>query len=192
RAPSTPTARSAQPYGHRDREIADMRNRDGQRGLQTDRFASRFSTTVKRDRRLTGSCSPDLDLSPADAANAQTEDLRDGFLRSPSPGEMQDVRAAVHLLPLRIHAVEKSPRMLLEHVADPRGLDDVDADFGAHARSGRVRRVLSPVRGRALAAPSPPCASFAALTPRGGGPGHPRLAHTPLTGATRRTNRSRS
>jgi len=40
-------------------------------------------------------------------------------------------------------------------------------------------------RGRALAAPSPPSASFASLTPRGGSPGHPRLAHTPLTGATR-------
>ena len=46
-------------------------------------------------------------------------------------------------------------------------------------------QVLSPVRGRALAAPSPPSASFASLTPRGGSPGHPRLAHTPLTGATR-------
>src|SRR5437867_10082953 len=114
-----------------------MRNGDGQRGLQTDRFASRFSTTMKSDRRLTGSCSPDLDLSPADAANAEAEHLRDGFLRSPSPREMQDVRAAVHLLPLRIHAVEKSPRMLLEHVADPRGLDDVDADFRTHKEKSR-------------------------------------------------------
>ena len=40
-------------------------------------------------------------------------------------------------------------------------------------------------RDRALTAPSPPTASFASLTPRGGSPGHPRLAHTPLTGATR-------
>src|SRR5438477_10985804 len=48
-----------------------------------------------------------------------------------------------------------------------------------------AQRVLSPVRGCALAAPSPPFASFAPLTPRGGSPGHPRLAHTPLTGATR-------
>src|SRR5439155_22667763 len=99
--------------------------------------------------------------------------LRDGFLRSPSPREMQDVRAAVHLLPLRIHAVEKSPRMLLEHVADPRGLDDVDADFGAHARSGRVRRVLSPVRGPGPAATPPPSRAFASLTPPCGGPGDP-------------------
>src|SRR5438309_2186831 len=34
--------------------------------------------------------------------------------------------------------------------------------------------------------PPPPSASFAALMPRGGSPGDPRLAHTPLTGATRR------
>jgi len=39
--------------------------------------------------------------------------------------------------------------------------------------------------GRALAAPSPPAASFASLIPRGGSPGHPRLAHNPLTRATR-------
>src|SRR5216110_2657658 len=48
-----------------------------------------------------------------------------------------------------------------------------------------AQRVLSPARGRALAAPSPPSASFAPLTPRGGSPGHPRLAHNPLAGATR-------
>ena len=62
-------------------------------------------------------------------------------------------------------------------------------------RASGARRVLSQgvgapdgeaVRGRALAAPSPPTASFASLMPRGGSPGHPRLAHTPLTGATRR------
>src|SRR5207245_583948 len=57
------------------------------------------------------------------------------------------------------------------------------------SRSGRGScpsraRVLSPVRGCALAAPSPPTASFAPLIPRGGSPGHPRLAPTPPTGAT--------
>jgi len=40
-------------------------------------------------------------------------------------------------------------------------------------------------RDRALTAPSPPTASFASLTPRGGSPGHPRFAHNPLAGATR-------
>ncbi len=49
-----------------------------------------------------------------------------------------------------------------------------------------ARGVLSRARGRALAAPSPPCASFAPLTPRGGAPGNPRLAHNPLARATPR------
>src|SRR5438094_3074663 len=52
--------------------------------------------------------------------------------------------------------------------------------------SVEASRVLSPARGRALAAPSPPPASLASLAPRGGSPGHPRLAHNPLAGATRR------
>src|SRR5438094_1449438 len=51
--------------------------------------------------------------------------------------------------------------------------------------SVEASRVLSPARGRALAAPSPPSASLAPLAPRGGCPGHPRLAHNPLAGATR-------
>ncbi len=46
-------------------------------------------------------------------------------------------------------------------------------------------RILSPARGRALAAPSPPFAAFASRMPRGGSPGHPRRAHGPLAGATR-------
>ena len=43
-------------------------------------------------------------------------------------------------------------------------------------------------RDRALAAPSPPTASFASLMPRGGSPGHPRLAHNPLARATRNSS----
>jgi len=79
--------------------------------------------------RLTRARAPDLDLSPADAANAESEHLRDGLLRGPPAGEMQDVRAAVHLLPLGVHAIEKSPWMLLEHIPDPSSLDDVDPDL---------------------------------------------------------------
>src|SRR5437867_13357800 len=97
---------------------------------------------------------------------------------------MQDVRAAVHLLPLRIHAIEETPWMLLEHIADPRRLDDVDADFRAHARSSAVRRVLSPLRGRAPAPPPPPFAALALLPPRRGSPGHPPRAPTPPPRAT--------
>src|SRR5438034_11039051 len=100
---------------------------------------------------------------------------------------MQDVCAAVHLLPLRIDAIEKSPRMLLEHVADPCGLDDVNADFGAHARSGRVRRVLSPVRGRPPPPPPPPPPSLSSPPPPGGGPRGPPRPPPPPPRAPRPT-----
>src|SRR5437867_3895998 len=56
---------------------------------------------------------------------------------------MQDVVAAIHLLPLRIHAIEKSAGVPLQNVAYAPGLDDVDADLGAHERSPQIaaRRV---------------------------------------------------
>src|SRR2546428_12013499 len=114
---------------------------------------------MKRHRGLPGASSTDLDLSPTDAAHTEAEHFRDGFLRGPPTGEMQDVRAAIHLLPFRVHAIEEAPRVLLEHIADTHRLDDVDPYLRAHARSNAARRVLSPVRGRALAAPSPPCAA---------------------------------
>ena len=57
-------------------------------------------------------------------------------------------------------------------------------DLRVLSRAGFALRGPCPL-GRALAAPSPPFASFASLTPRGGVPGHPRLAHNPLTRATR-------
>src|SRR5437588_63380 len=51
-------------------------------------------------------------------------------------------------------------------------------------------RGLSGARGRALAAPSPPFASFAFAHSAGRSPGHPRLVHNPLAPATRRLRRA--
>ena len=82
---------------------------------------------MKRDGRLTGAHASDLNLTPAHSTDAETEDLRDSFLRGPPTGEMQDVVAAVHLLPLRIHAIQESAGMLLEHIPDASCLNDVDA-----------------------------------------------------------------
>src|SRR5207247_8417306 len=106
-------------------------------------------------------------------------------------GEMENIAAAVHLFPFRIDAIEEAPRMLLQHVTNPRRLDDVDADLAgnAHPKLADARRVLSPGRGCALAAPSrrpSPLRSCAF----GGGSQGPRLAHTPLPGATRRAPRN--
>src|SRR5438105_6292908 len=156
---------------------------------------------MKRDRRLASASSTNFDLAPADAADSETEHLRDGFLRGPPTREMQDVRAAIHLFPFCVDTIEEAPRMLLEHIAYAHCLDDVDTNLRAHkgnpqslARSSAARRVLSQgvgapdgeaVRGRALAAPSPPTAAFALLLPRGGAPGRPRAAHPPPPRATR-------
>lgn len=84
---------------------------------------------MKGDGGLARARASDLDLSPADAADTESKHLRYGLFRSPPPGEMKHVRPAIHLLPLRVDAIEKSPGMLLEHIADARGLDDVDADL---------------------------------------------------------------
>src|SRR2546430_16593686 len=94
---------------------------------------------MKSDDRLTGARPADLDLPPPDPSNTETEDFRDGFLRGPATGQMEHVAAAVHLLPLRVYAVEKAPRMLLEHMTDPRRPDDVHADLTgiAHAEGTR-------------------------------------------------------
>src|SRR5438874_5477156 len=134
-----PIALSAQPYGHRDRQIADVRDRHRERTLQSDRGSSRLGAPVQRDRRLPRARTTDLDLSPTDSANSETEHFRDGFLRGPPTGEMQDVRAAVHLLPLRVYAIEKPPWMLLEDIPNAHGLNDVDAHFRTHTE--RTRRV---------------------------------------------------
>jgi len=93
---------------------------------------------------------------------------------------MQDVRAAVHLLPLRIHAIQEPARVFLEHIPDAGSLDDVDAHFRAHARSGTVRRVLSRGRGVARSRTLPilgPCVASALISD--GAPGHPRIARNP-------------
>src|SRR5439155_1180343 len=115
--------------GDRDRQIADVRDRDREWTLQPDRFAPGLGATMKRHRGLPGASSTDLDLSPTDAADTESEHFRDGFLRGPPTREMQDVRAAIHLLPLGIDAIQESPRVPLQHVSNPNRLNDVDANL---------------------------------------------------------------
>src|SRR5438046_1951432 len=110
---------------------------------------------MEGDGRLSCTCAPNLNFSPAHAPDTKTQDFRDGFLRSPPTGEMKDVRAAIHLFPLRVDAVQESAGVPLQHIPNPYRFNDVDPNLRAHARSSAARRVLSPVRGRALAAPFP-------------------------------------
>src|SRR5256885_15010057 len=102
---------------------------------------------MKRHRGLPGASSTDLDLSPTDAAHTEAEHFRDGFLRGPPTGEMQDVRAAIHLLPLRIDAIQESARMPLQHVSNPHRLDDVDSHLRAHEEKSRRGAAAGGARG---------------------------------------------
>src|SRR5207249_1844252 len=112
---------------------------------------------MKRHRGLPGASSTDLDLSPTDATHTETEHFRDGLLRSPPTGEMQNVRAAIHLLPFGIDAIEEAPRMLLEHVADPPRLDDVDANLRTHKEknASTAARRVAPASGLCTSRGSP-------------------------------------
>src|SRR5207245_9054912 len=81
---------------------------------------------------------------------------------------------AVGLLPLRVHAIEETPLVAREHAADPRSLDDVDADLRAHLRERSTMRALRALRaGGMTRAPGvrvpPPRALSRARGPGGGG-----------------------
>ena len=84
---------------------------------------------MKSDGRLTRASSTDLDFTPTDSTHAKTEHFRDGLFRGPPTGEMQDVRPAVHLLPLCVDAIEKPTGMFLENIAYAHRLDDVDTNL---------------------------------------------------------------
>src|SRR2546425_9678921 len=91
---------------------------------------------------------------------------------------MQDVATAVHLLPIRVDTIEKAPGVFLQHVADARGLDDVDPDVAwiAHARTPSAARRVVPGEARRVARASGLCASRGPHgAPRHGGTPAPSL-----------------
>ena len=104
-----------------------MRNRHGEWTFYPDRLTPSFGATVQRDRRLTRARSTDLNFTPAHSTDAKTEHFGDGLFRRPPTGEMEHIRAAIHLLPLRVDTVQESAGMLLEHIPDASCLNDVDA-----------------------------------------------------------------
>src|SRR5260221_3002838 len=101
-----------------------MRDAHRERGCQPERAAPLLGPAVQRDDRLAERRAPDLDLPPANAADAQAEDLRDGLLRRPPPGEMEDVAAAVRAFPLGVDAPEEPLIVPVEDPLDADGLDD--------------------------------------------------------------------
>src|SRR5439155_18033997 len=122
-----------------------------------DRFAPGLGAAMKRHRGLPGASSTDLVLSPTDAADTQSEHFRDGLFRSPPTREVQDVRAAIHLLPFRVHAIQESAGVLLENVADTHRLDDVDPDLRTHKEknASTAARRVAPASGLCTSRGSP-------------------------------------
>ena len=89
--------RGADPEGDRDRVVRLVADRDGD-PAHAELLGARGGAAVEPDRRLAGRQALDLDLAPADAPDAEAEDLADRLLGGPAAGErlgpVADVGAA--------------------------------------------------------------------------------------------------
>src|SRR5437773_1017818 len=94
----------------------------------------------------------DLDVAPADAADAQAKHLRDGLLRRPATRERLGPVTDVAVLARRQHASREARTEPLERLADSIDADDVDAQFrrprGHNLRPMARRSVASAFGGR--------------------------------------------
>src|SRR5439155_9079414 len=181
------------------------------RGIVTvpDRHAAPDSRDVPTEHAADGG-SPDRDaagpdeedlLGMRDVVGQLIDDVDEPCADDAADNSPRGDRPAVLLTDLAAEKTQRKPDA--EKDANgrenpvPRERDGTEMNVGVEGnlnqrRSVEPSRVLSPARGRALAAPSPPSASLAPLAPRGGCPGHPRHAHNPLAGPTRDASRGLS
>ena len=75
--------------------------------VHAELLGARRGPAVEADRRLAGRQPLDLDVAPADAADAEPEDLADGLLRGPAAGERLGPVADVALLARRQDALRE-------------------------------------------------------------------------------------
>src|SRR6267143_1168351 len=94
-------------------------------------FPASFGSGLSAARTTRASSAVDADRAVSAVLRRPRPPDR-GYARWTPTGEMQDVRAAVHLLPLRVHAIQESAGVLLQHIANSCRLNDVDPDLGAH------------------------------------------------------------
>src|SRR4029079_5714874 len=94
------------------------RDRDRIVGLVADRHRdpdhpqlprAGLGPAVEADRRVARREALDLDLLPADAPDAEPQDLAHGLLRRPPPGERLGPIADVTLVAQRTHAPPRTP-----------------------------------------------------------------------------------
>ncbi len=135
-----PVVRTPNAIAHR--VVGFVRDRDGD-ALHPELVRSCRGAPVETDGRLSGRQPLDLDVTPADAADAEPEDLGDRLLRRPSTGHR--LRPVTDVAPLRIgQDAFREPRPEpLQRGPDPLHLDDVDAEFGRPARDEAGRAVES-------------------------------------------------
>ena len=130
-----PAARG--PHAERDRHgelrLVGDRHRDP---AHAQLLGALRRAAVEHDRRLAGRQPLDLDVLPADPADAQAQHLGHGLLGGPAPGERLGPLADVALLAGRQDAVGEPLAEPLDRGLDPVDLDDVDA----RARSCRAGR----------------------------------------------------
>ena len=131
-----------------------IRDRDRVLALVADRYrdplhaqllGAREGAVVEAHRRLARGQAHDLDLAPADAADAEAEDLAHGLLGRPATGQVLGPVADVGVLGRGEDALREAAAMPGEGVADPVDVDDVDAQLGRargwRRESGAARRV---------------------------------------------------
>ena len=94
----------------------------------------RRGTAVQADGRLAGRQPFDLDVAPADTADAQAEHLRDRLLGRPSTGHRLGPVADVAALGVGQHPPREAGTEPLQGGPDPGDLDDVDAELGRPLR----------------------------------------------------------
>src|SRR5207247_11187001 len=82
------------------------------------------------DRRLAARQPRDLDVAPADPADAQAEHLADRLLGRPSTGERLRPQPDVALLARRQDPLREPLAEPLDRPPDPVDLDDVGAELG--------------------------------------------------------------
>jgi hypothetical protein len=139
-----PPARRPDPEGDRDRVVRLVA--DGERDpLHAELFRARRGTAVQADRGLARRQPLDLDVAPADPADAEPEHLRDGFLGGPPTRERLGPETDVALFERCQDARGEALPEPLDRRPDPLDLDDVDAELrGARGRRDRHGAAATP------------------------------------------------
>ena len=135
---------AGRPHAERDRDrvVRFVRDRDGD-PLHPELLGAGGGPAVKPDRGLAGRHPLDLDVTPADPADAEAEDLRDRLLGRPPAGHRLGPTADVALFRFGQDPLGEARPELVERGPDAGHLDDVDAELGRPGRDETRGRIAS-------------------------------------------------